>query len=150
MSDTKKYLSSYGGGKIRGAQWITEKLCSVLAKKQGKELPDKFWSLAGWKKIFTRQVQMASSLLLLYDAESVYRALKDKRLKNIRSFGAFNYPFFSSVLEKYQSSLDAENSATEILIEERSTKELPTKLKKQNKLSILKELDVEARPIQSG
>jgi len=95
---------------------------------------------------------MASSLLVMYDAEAVYKSLKDKRLSNVRSFGAFSCSFFSKVLDEYQSSYEAEKRSQEESEElaARDTRKLPTYTPKQNKLSRLKEIDGETRPVQSG
>jgi len=150
-TDTHQYLSDYGGGYIRSAQWITERLCALIAKKDGSELPDKFWNLPRWQKLFRRQVQIASSLLLLHDVEAVSSALKDKRLYNVHSFAAFStVKFFTSVLEEYQSKIDVEKLSKEIKLNTRTTTALPRIPKKENKLSRLKKIDVETRPIQSG
>jgi hypothetical protein len=145
------YQSAYGAGYIRADQWVTEKLCALISKKSGSELPDKFWNLSKWKSIFRRQVQLASSLLILYDAEAISMALRDKRSYNIRSFAAFNsVPFFSKVLDEYQAEVDSRNKAKEIKLTPKSTTELPRLHKKENKLSRLKNIDGETRPIQSG
>jgi hypothetical protein len=96
-------------------------------------------------------VQLASSLLILYDAEAISMALRDKRSYNIRSFAAFNsVPFFSKVLDEYQAEVDSRNKAKEIKLTPKSTTELPRLHKKENKLSRLKNIDGETRPIQSG
>ena len=145
------YKSSYGAGYIRPDQWVTEKLCGLIAKKTGSELPDKFWNLSKWKSLFRRQVQLASSLLILYDAEAISMALRDKRLYNVRSFAAFStVNFFASVLDEHQAEFHAKNNSEEIKLTPKSTTELPRLHKKENKLSRLKEIDGQARPIQSG
>lgn len=144
------YLSAYGGGYVRADQWVTEKLCALIAKKQGSELPDKFWNLSKWSSIFRRQVQMASSLLLIYDAEAISSALRDKKLYSVRSFGAFSYSTFSKVLDEHQARIDSNSKQEEIIIEPRSTTQVPTLHKRDNKLSRLKNIDGKTRPIQSG
>jgi len=144
------YLSAYGGGYIRPDQWVTEKLCALIAKKKGSELPDKFWTLPKWSTIFRRQVQMASSLLLMYSAEAVSSALRDKRLYSVRSFGAFSYSGFSKVLDEHQARIDSEAKEPELQLETRSTTEIPKLHKRDNKLSRLKNIDGETRPVQSG
>ena len=153
-TDKCPYLSNYGGGYIRADQWVTEKLCAVIAKKEGCELPDKFWNFPKWQKLFRRQVQMASSLLLIYDVHAVAAALRDKRLYNVRSFGAFSsVKFFSSVLEEYQSKHDVEISefkSAKNELQTRGTTVMPKRITKDNKLSRLKNIDVETRPVQSG
>ena len=150
-NESKKYLSGYGGGNIRADQWLTEKLCALISKKQGSELPDKFWNLPKWKPIFRRQVQIASSLLIMYDARAIYLSLKDKRLSNLRSFGAFKtVNFFISILDEYQSQVDVENDSEEIELKPKSTNIIPKLHKRDNKLSRLKNIDGETRPFQSG
>ena len=143
----------YGGGYIRPDQWVTERLCAVISKKENRELPDKFWNLPKWSVMFRRQVQLAASLLVLYDAEPISRALKDKKSYNIRSFAAFNsVPFFSKILDEYQSKYEIELKEQDKSeeLETRSTTSIPKRIKKDNKLSRLKNIDGKARPIQSG
>ena len=149
-SQKNPYLSSYGGGYIRADQWVTEKLCALIAKKQGSELPDKFWNLPNWKSIFRRQVQMASSLLIIYDADAISSALRDKRLYNVRSFGAFSYSGFSKILDEHQQRIDSNAKEAEFELQSRDTKQIPKLHKRDNKLSRLKNVDGETRPIQSG
>ena len=144
------YLSAYGGGYIRADQWVTEKLCALIAKKQGSELPDKFWNLPKWSSVFRRQVQMASSLLIIYDADAISSALRDKKLYNVRSFGAFSYSGFSKILDEHQARIDAESKKEDVQLEVRPTNKIPKLHKKDNKLSRLKNIDVKTRPIQSG
>ena len=144
------YLSSYGGGYVRADQWVTEKLCALIAKKQGSELPDKFWNLPKWSSVFRRQVQMASSLLIIYDADAISSALRDKKLYNVRSFGAFSYSGFSKILDEHQARIDAESKKEDVQLEVRPTNKIPKLHKKDNKLSRLKNIDVKTRPIQSG
>ena len=135
------FASDYGGGYIRPDQWVTERLCAVISKKEGVELPDKFWNLPKWRSMFRRQVQLAASLLVMYEAEPISRALKDKRSYNVRSFAAFNsVPFFSKILDEYQAKYETElkeQSQAEEL-ETRSTTTIPKRIKKDNKLSRLK------------
>ena len=147
------FASDYGGGYIRPDQWVTERLCAVISKKEGVELPDKFWNLPKWRSMFRRQVQLAASLLVMYEAEPISRALKDKRSYNVRSFAAFNsVPFFSKILDEYQAKYETElkeqSQADEL--ETRSTTTIPKRIKKDNKLSRLKNIDGKTRPIQSG
>ena len=150
-SEKSKFISSYGAGYIRPDQWVTEKLCALISKKSGKELPDKFWNLPEWSKVFARQVQLASSLLIMYSPEAIAMTLKDKRCSNVHSFGAFKaVKFFYNILDEYENKISNENSLEEIHLEARQTKSLPSKRIKNNKISRLKDIDVETRPIQSG
>lgn len=153
-TDKSSYLSSYGGGYIRQDQWVTEKLCALVAKKEGSELPDSFWNLPKWRVMFRRQVQLAASLLVMYDGEPISRSLRDKRCYNVRSFAAFNsVPFFSNVLDEYQAKYEAEIKSLESEennLQKRSTTTIPKRIKKDNKLSRLKNIDGKTRPVQSG
>ena len=108
-TEKRPFESAYGGGFIRADQWITEKLCTHIAVRQEKELPDRFWQQPEWAAIFRRQVQQAASLLLLFDPAVVARTLKDKRIKNIRSFKAFDMiPAWYEILQKKQFEFDAQ------------------------------------------
>jgi len=148
------FASDYGGGYIRPDQWVTERLCALISKRDNSELPDKFWNLPKWRTMFRRQVQLAASLLIIYDAEPISRTLRDKRSYNVRSFAAFNsVPFFSKILDEYQAKYDAEMDETLSQKQElktRSTTKIPKRIKKDNKLSRLKNIDGKTRPIQSG
>jgi len=148
------FSSDYGGGYIRPDQWVTERLCALVAKRNNSELPDKFWNLPKWKTMFRRQVQLAASLLIMYDAEPISRAIRDKRSYNVRSFAAFNsVPFFSKILDEYQAKYDAEMEELSLQsqeLETRSTTQIPKRIKKDNKLSRLKNIDGKTRPVQSG
>ena len=135
-------LSDYGGGYVREDQWVTERLCALIAKRNGGELPDKFWNLPKWKAIFRRQVQLAVSLLAVYKTEPISRTLRDKRCRNVRSFGAFKAgTFFSRVLKEYQDKYEAEVKAEKIELQTRSTISIPKRITKDNKLSRLKNID---------
>tara|TARA_R110000824_G_scaffold17703_4_gene71281 strand:- start:128 stop:592 length:465 start_codon:yes stop_codon:yes gene_type:complete len=144
------YLSAYGGGYVRPDQWVTEKLCALIAKKKGSELPDKFWNFPKWSSIFRRQVQMASSLLIMYDAEAISSALRDKRLYSVRSFGAFSCAYFCKVLDEHQAQIISQSKQEEVKLETRATNKIPKLHKRDNKLSRLKNTDAETRPLQSG
>tara|TARA_R100001509_G_scaffold164851_1_gene143918 strand:- start:766 stop:1233 length:468 start_codon:yes stop_codon:yes gene_type:complete len=145
------YLSDYGGGYVRPDQWVTERLCALISKRQNSELPDKFWNLQNWKNIFRRQVQLAASLLNVYSAEAISKALRDNRCRNVRSFVAFKAgTFFAGVLKEYQNKYEAELKAEKFELETRSTVSIPKRTIKQNKLSRLKNIDGKTRPIQSG
>lgn len=145
------FLSDYGGGYVRSDQWVTERLCALIAKRNGGELPDKFWNLTKWKAIFRRQVQLAVSLLAVYKPEPISRAIRDNRCRNVRSFGAFKAgTFFSKVLREYQDKYEAEMKAEKFELQIRSTTAVPKRIKKDNKLSRLKNIDGKTRPLQSG
>jgi hypothetical protein len=164
------YLSSYGGGYVRPDQWLTEKLCELIARGQSKELPDKFWNHPDWCKQFRRQVQLAASLLLIFDAETVAAVLNDRKLKNVRSFQAFKMvPFFYKELEKKQLEQDVKKAILKKAIKDNTepsftttasaphvptcwSETVPTHQNKINRLSRLNELDgrKETRPVSDS
>jgi hypothetical protein len=40
-----EFESSYGGGTIKPAQFLAEKMCERRAAKEGTKLPQRFWIL---------------------------------------------------------------------------------------------------------
>ena len=121
-----------------------EKLCELIARNKSKELPDKFWDHPDWSKLFRRQVQLAASLLLLFDAEVIAAVLNDRNLKNVRSFQAFNMvPFFYKELEKKQLEYDIAQKiikkSVDVTVAANDTV-TPHRVK-HNKLSMLRELN---------
>ena len=114
-SEKCPHLSEYGGGYIRRDQWITEKLCANIARSENIELPDKFWNLSKWSKIFRRQVALAAGLLLSFRAEAVFASLQDKRLYKMYSFLAFGkVPRFYKVLTDNQNRILANEMLPDI------------------------------------
>lgn len=148
------YLSSYGGGYVRPDQWLTEKLCEVVARQQSKELPDKFWKHPNWSAFFRRQTQIAASLLNVFNAEAIAAVLADTKLK-IRSFQAFNMvPFLYQKLEKAQRKHEiAWCNQIATTLEELNERDrakgtvllLPKHKVANNKLAKLRELDGERK-----
>lgn len=104
----KKFNSLYSTSKVTAAQYLTECLCWLVAKQEKKELPEKFWNQPYWNKFFRRQVGLANKLLKDYDVEVVISALKDRRLWNLKSFGA-KYKL-EPILKEKQKSFDIQKS----------------------------------------
>lgn len=96
------FPSQYGGGYISPAQYLTEKLCVKIARLQKKDLPDHFWELPEWNKLFRRHVGEANKLLKQYNMNVILAALKDKLVWNMTSFC---FPPFKKLLEKYKKIL---------------------------------------------
>jgi hypothetical protein len=59
-----------------------EIFCEILAKKEGRVLPDKFWTVEPWKKLFRSQIPAAVSLLKKYPLEVVVNTLRDYRISS--------------------------------------------------------------------
>ena len=145
-SEKCPHLSEYGGGYIRRDQWITEKLCANIAKSENIELPDKFWNLPKWSKIFRRQVALAAGLLLSFRAEAVFATLQDKRLYKMYSFLAFGkIPSFYKILTDNQNRLLANELLPGIELKVRRTDTVSSTPKRNNLLSRLNRIDVERK-----
>ncbi len=87
-TEPSRFPSRYGGGWVTDAQYITECLCVLIAKKDRKELFDQFWNKEPWKAVFRRQVPLAVKLLKKHPPEVVLATLCDRRCWKIHSFGA--------------------------------------------------------------
>ncbi len=72
----KVYPSIYCDEKLTAAQYLAERMCERVAKKEGKELFPKFWSSPIWKKTFMQQLFAANSLLKLYGEAVIIKALR--------------------------------------------------------------------------
>lgn len=75
----RAYSSQYSDTKITAAQFAAELICENIAYKKNKQLPVKFWNLPEWRKIFIRQVQLASTLISLYGEFELIRILRKER-----------------------------------------------------------------------
>jgi hypothetical protein len=111
-SEKSPFQSSYGGGWVSPAQYVTERLLVKVAAKDGTDLPSKFWNLPEWSKKFRTQIQAARSLFRIgYSAEAIIAALKDKRLWNIYSFRYFTATQKGQdILDEYQAKFEAKQS----------------------------------------
>lgn len=101
------YQSHFGGGYVTVAQFLAEGMCARMARKQGKDLPDRFWNLPAWKRIWLNQQRLADALLKLYDARAIIAALK--RVKWVCSLG--NTMTLDPLLREEQDRLDRQKQA---------------------------------------
>ncbi len=101
------FTSNYGAENITASQFIVEFLCAKIAQKKGQELPNHFWNLSEWNKLFKQQVPAANKLLKKYSFFVILDALRDKRLYSLNSLRA---PFFIPILDEYQKALDLKYS----------------------------------------
>ena len=137
------FKSIYSDGFVTPAQYLTEALCFLIARGQGKDLADKFWEDEEWAKFFRKQVGLANELLKDYDIKAILSALKDRRIKNkIRSLGAKF--MIVPVIKEYQKQLNHQNSRDLEVTPKSETTEKPRKPSgSKSILSILKDVDNE-------
>ena len=140
-----KYISERGAGEITAQQYIMEQFLILLAQQEHSALPDNFWKLDKYKKLWKRHVRSINNIIKEYGEVPVVRALKDKRLKRLYSFSKKSAFIWKPVLEKYKKEYELEKIQN---ISINSTNDYskidPTKrqdISRKNKLSQLKELD---------
>jgi hypothetical protein len=100
-----KYYSPSTGEECTAAQLIAEIMVTREAAKKKLSLPYKFWNLIEWKKKYKNQILGANSLLKVYSAEAILRALKRKECSwqySIRANG------ISDICDEEQRKLDKE------------------------------------------
>ena len=107
----RNYKSSYGGGDITAAQYVTEK---VFAKFASGDLPDKFWTLPQHKKNWSRYAKEVHTLLKTYSPEAIVRGLEDYRLRRLTSVHAKAAFMWKPVFDFYQKKLDAKKPSKPI------------------------------------
>ena len=101
-SEASPYKSRFAEGLwISCEQYIAETLTARLARKQGKELPPRFWNMPAWKRTFLNQVRLAAAILKIYDRKAVFAALR--REKNVFSL---NNKWLDPILQEEQEKLD--------------------------------------------
>jgi hypothetical protein len=102
-TDKSRY-PSLGGGFVTGAQYLAERMCERLARKNKKPLPPKFWNAPEWKRTFLLQLRHAHSLLKVYRVEAVVRALNTPDGKGAYSLGA---GWLDAVIRAEQARVEA-------------------------------------------
>ena len=90
QTEKSRFRSRYSAEEkfVRADQYIAEFVCEKIARQKKSDLPNQFWNLPQWKVVFLRQVQLANSLLKIYDANHVISALRDPRTRTLRSLSA--------------------------------------------------------------
>lgn len=102
------YQSRYGGGWVTPAQFITEELCASNARDKGRHLPERFWTLKDWANFYRWQIKYTNDLLKKYRAEAIVKALRDPRLKDLRSLSPKAKWKYQKVFDEYQAKVIAE------------------------------------------
>lgn len=86
-TEKSRFKSNYTDKYIPDAQYLAEMICERLAAKEKTTLPQQFWNIDKWKKVFLAQLSHANKLLKEYDVFSISAALKDYRCKWLHSLG---------------------------------------------------------------
>ena len=137
-----KYPSRYSDGKkVTAAQYITELIYEKRAVKDKKELPNNFWKLPQWAKIYKSQIFAAYGLLKIYDEVAIIKALKSKKSFNIYSLRA---PHLDDIIKEEQRQLELDkNKPKTAELKRTNTSSKPREHKaRQTKLGKLRELDL--------
>lgn len=101
-TDNSKYESAYGGGFITSGQFIAELMCGRLAKKNKKELPNKFWNMPAHKRSFMQNILAANALLKMYHPKAIIAAIR--KAPNLYSLRA---PWLDDLIKQEQEQLEA-------------------------------------------
>lgn len=101
QTDKSRLPSQYANGFITKSQYLSETLCTLIARGEGKRLPYKFWELDDWRKIFRRHIVEANRLLKTYSFEAILETLKDPYIQRSKC-RSFRFPPFMKILQKNQ------------------------------------------------
>jgi len=100
-TEKSPYQSKFSiGVYVHLGQLIAEMACERAARKEYKELPQKFWEIKKWGAYLKFQLLNASKLRKQFRDDAILAALKDKRCKTVYSLNA---PWFIKVIEEYQA-----------------------------------------------
>lgn len=81
-----KWNSKYSPGKkVSTHQYILELVCENLARKNGKELPYKFWELKEWKWNYIKQSNLCKELRDKHGDLKVLDFVKKKRIWSLKA-----------------------------------------------------------------
>jgi hypothetical protein len=92
--------SRYGAtAPLNENQYLAELMCERQAKKDRKDLPDRFWRLPAYERAYALQCRQAAALLKLYPLETILAVLRTSG-KNAYSLGAkWLHPLFKAAHE---------------------------------------------------
>lgn len=103
-SETTPFKSRFADNLyISAAQYLAEVMCYRMSRKNGKDLPPRFWQQTAWKRTYFLQVLKANALLKLYSQKAIFSAVR--RLKWVYSLN--NKMALDPVLQEEQEKLDA-------------------------------------------
>lgn len=115
FTDKSRYKSKYSEKYITAAQYITELVCENMAAKNNKALPVKFWNLPDWYGVFKRQLQLANSLLKIYDEQAIIKALTSKEGRKVWSLAA--QWKLDKIIDEFQQKRDTEKELPKNVVE---------------------------------
>lgn len=79
-----KFISKYAPGKsVSAAQYITEIVCENNCKKNGQELPLRFWQMESWRQYYTFQIKCCNDLLKIVSPDVLLKFVRDKGIWNL-------------------------------------------------------------------
>lgn len=104
-----KYISERGAGEITAQQYVMEQFLILLATQKHSALPNYFWKLPEYQQLWKRHVRSINARIKEYGEIPIIRALKDSKLKNLRSFDKASAWLWKPVVEKYKKEYDLEN-----------------------------------------
>src|SRR3972149_4018284 len=88
MNQKTIYNSNYTNKKVTAANYLIEILFEKIAKREKKELPQKFWNHSDWSKQYKIQIIHANTLLKEFPISVIIAALNDQQCWKITSLGA--------------------------------------------------------------
>lgn len=107
-----KYISERGAGEITAQQYIMEQFLILLAQQEHSALPDFFWKLDKYKKLWKRHIRSLIARIKEYGEIPIIRALKDKKLNRLRSLDKKASFIWKPVFEKYKKEYEMELEET--------------------------------------
>lgn len=105
------HKSRYTDKLVEDAQLLAEIACERMAKKDGKDLPFKFWNTGRWLRDYKLQLRFANQLLKIYSFEAIRKSLDTFQGKKIYSLGA---KWLDPIIAGEQEKLDRRGAAKEI------------------------------------
>lgn len=108
---------------ITPAQYLAEYMCERIARKDGVQLPHRFWQLSHWKKSFLLQVLKANEWLKEYDMRVIMNGLRSPAASKIFSLGFKSA--LKPIFEKELKNQNAKVPEQATVIEELNIEEKP-------------------------
>jgi hypothetical protein len=98
QSEKCPFQSKFSENFVSSAQYITEIFCEHIARQKHSDLPNHFWKLNEWEKLYKNQITEVYKLLKHYSVHSILSAIRDKRSYNSYSLRG---PWFIKIVKEY-------------------------------------------------
>lgn len=110
-----RFQSQFSPSKnISAAQYVTELVCKNNARKNGQDLPLKFWTIDSWNKFYKFQIKCCNDLLKIVDEEILISFVKQHNIWNLSA------KWILESLEKLQRvHIASAKRKAEIILEQR-------------------------------